>query len=78
MQIGLYFDLAVGSVGSGSDAWTHRDVMAHRAEAGAPPDDFSPDGQKWGFPPLIPEKLRETGYALFIRTIQKNMKCSAG
>ncbi len=74
MQIGLYFDLAVGSVGSGSDAWSHSEVMAQRAEVGAPPDDFSPDGQKWGFPPLIPEKLRETAYELFIRTIQKNMK----
>jgi 4-alpha-glucanotransferase len=74
MEIGLYFDLAVGSVGSGSDAWSNREVMAHRCEVGAPPDDFSPDGQKWGFPPLIPEKLRETGYELFIRTMRKNMK----
>jgi 4-alpha-glucanotransferase len=75
-QTGLYFDLAVGSAGAGSDAWTHKEVIAHGAEVGAPPDDFSPDGQKWGFPPLIPEKLRETGYELFIRTIQKNMKYS--
>jgi 4-alpha-glucanotransferase len=72
--IGLYFDLAVGAVGGGSDAWSNKEVMAHGAHVGAPPDDFSPDGQKWGFPPLIPEKLRETGYELFIRTIQKNMK----
>ncbi len=74
MKIGLYFDLAVGSVGGGSDAWSHSGVMARGADVGAPPDDFSPDGQKWGFPPLIPEKLRETGYELFIRTIRKNMK----
>lgn len=74
MRIGLYFDLAVGSVGGGSDAWSHQDIMAHTAQVGAPPDDFSLDGQKWGFPPLIPEKMRETGYELFIRTIQKNMK----
>ena len=74
MDIGLYFDLAVGSVGGGSDAWSYKQVMAHGANVGAPPDDFSPDGQKWGFPPLIPEKLRESGYELFIQTIQKNMK----
>lgn len=74
MKIGLFFDLAVGSVGGGSDAWSHREVMAHGANVGAPPDDFSPDGQKWGFPSLIPEKMKESGYELFIRTIQKNMK----
>ncbi len=74
LPIGLYFDLAVGSTGSGSDAWSHQDVMAEGAEVGAPPDDFSPSGQKWGFPPFIPERLRETGYELFIRIIRKNMK----
>ena len=74
LPVGLYFDLAVGSVDNGSDAWSYREVMAHGAQVGAPPDDFSPDGQKWGFPPLIPEKLRESGYEFFLRTIQKNMK----
>jgi 4-alpha-glucanotransferase len=74
MPVGLYFDLAVGSVGDGSDAWSYKEVMAHGAQVGAPPDDFSPDGQRWGFPPLIPEKLRESGYEFFRRTIQKNMK----
>jgi 4-alpha-glucanotransferase len=44
------------------------------ADVGAPPDDFSPNGQNWGFPPMIPERLRETGYELFIQTIRKNMK----
>lgn len=74
MPIGLYFDMAVGSARGGSDAWSRRDVIAEGAEVGAPPDDFSPDGQNWGFPPFIPERLRETGYEPFIRTIQKNMK----
>ena len=41
---------------------------------GAPPDDFNADGQDWGFPPMIPDKLRESGYDLFIRTIRKNMQ----
>ncbi len=74
MSIGLYHDLAVGSTGGGSDAWSFSDVIASGADAGAPPDDFSPDGQKWGFPPAIPERLKESGYELFIRTIRKNMK----
>jgi 4-alpha-glucanotransferase len=74
MRIGLYNDLAVGSVGGGSDAWNYQDVVAGGADLGAPPDDFNINGQKWGFPPFIPEKLKETGYELFIRTIRKNMK----
>jgi 4-alpha-glucanotransferase len=74
MRIGLYHDLAVGSVGGGSDAWNYQDVFADAADLGAPPDDFNISGQKWGFPPFIPEKLKETGYELFIQTIRKNMK----
>jgi len=74
MAVGLYNDLAIGSLGGGSDAWSYQDVVAREVDVGAPPDDFSPDGQNWGFPPLIPEKLKETGYELFIQTIRKNMK----
>jgi 4-alpha-glucanotransferase len=74
MIIGLYYDLAIGSVAGGSDAWNYQDVIASGVDVGAPPDDFSPDGQKWGFPPLIPAKLKETRYELFIQTMKKNMK----
>ncbi|MEW6068662.1 MAG: 4-alpha-glucanotransferase [Nitrospirota bacterium] len=74
MPLGLYFDLAIGSVGGGSDVWNYKDVIADDADVGAPPDDFSPNGQNWGFPPLIPEKLKDSGYEFFIQTIRKNMK----
>ncbi|HET6513699.1 MAG TPA: 4-alpha-glucanotransferase [Thermodesulfovibrionales bacterium] len=78
MAIGLYHDLAIGSVGGGSDAWNYQDVFAADIDLGAPPDDFNLNGQNWGFPPLIPERLREGGYELFIQTIRKNMKhCGA-
>jgi 4-alpha-glucanotransferase len=74
MPVGLYYDLAIGSIGGGSDAWSFHDVIAVDADAGAPPDDFSPNGQNWGFPPLNPEKLRESAYELFIQTMRNNMK----
>lgn len=74
MVVGLYHDLAVGSVGGGSDVWSYQYVIAGGADVGAPPDDFSPNGQNWGFPPLIPERLKDTGYELFIQTIRKNMR----
>ncbi len=74
MPVGVYGDLAVGAVENGSDGWTYQDVLAEQVTVGAPPDDFNHIGQDWGFPPMIPDKLRESGYELFIRTIRKNME----
>ena len=74
MPVGLYGDLAIGAVDSGSDVWMYQDVVAEQVTVGAPPDDFNANGQDWGFPPMIPDKLRESGYDLFIRTIRKNMQ----
>lgn len=74
LSVGLYNDLAVGSIGGGSDAWRYQYVVAGDVVLGAPPDDFNLNGQDWGFPPLISERLKETGYELFIQTIRKNMK----
>ncbi len=76
MPVGILSDLAVGSTARGSDAWSCPGVFAFGVSAGAPPDAFSLNGQNWGFPPLIPEKLRETGYELFIQTIRKNLRRS--
>ncbi len=73
MQIGLYNDLAIGATGGGSDVWANQDIYGI-ADVGAPPDDFSPFGQNWGFPPMIPEKLKEKGYTPFIETIRRNMR----
>jgi 4-alpha-glucanotransferase len=74
MPIGLYHDLAIGSIGNGSDVWMAQDLFASGIDVGAPLDDFNPTGQNWGFPPLLPERLRETGYAYFIETIRRNMR----
>jgi 4-alpha-glucanotransferase len=74
MPIGLYYDLAIGSIAGGNDNWCYQDVFSFDVDVGSPPDDFSPKGQNWGFPPIIPEKLRESGYELFIQTIRNNMK----
>ncbi len=76
MSVGLYQDLAVGSIGGGSDAWTFQTCIARGIEIGAPPDEFNPTGQCWGFPPSVPDKLKETGYRLFIDTIGKSMQHS--
>ncbi len=74
MGVGLYQDLAVGSSGGGSDAWSSQGVFAFGTHVGAPPDAFNLSGQNWGFPPLIPEKLKESGYEIFIQTIRSNLR----
>lgn len=78
MTLGLYFDLAVGSSGEGSDAWAHGEAFARGARSGAPPDALGPQGQKWPFPPFSPHALKDTGYGAFIKTLRKNLSgCGA-
>ena len=74
MNIGLYCDLAVGVNSDGAETWANPSLFALNARVGAPPDDFSPKGQDWGLPPLIPEQLQETAYELFINTLRSNMR----
>ena len=74
LTVGLYNDLAVGSVAGGSDTWSFSGAIAANVDVGAPPDDFSINGQNWGFPPMSPENIKESGYELFVRTIRQNMK----
>ncbi|NOZ24663.1 MAG: 4-alpha-glucanotransferase [Nitrospirae bacterium] len=73
MCIGLYRDLAVGSLAEGSDVWANQGIFAMDVDVGAPPDNFSLRGQNWGFPPLIPARLRAQGYEFFIQIIRKNL-----
>ncbi len=77
MEIGLYHDLAVATDSCGSDLWAYRDFYVNGCRVGAPPDDFSPNGQDWAFPP--PNKLahRENGYRLYRESIRKIM-CHGG
>ena len=77
MAVGLYFDLAVSVDRAGSDAWTEQTVFVHGASVGAPPDEFNPNGQGWGLPPLRPDRLRASGYRFFIDTLRTNMRGGA-
>ncbi|MEJ8821118.1 malto-oligosyltrehalose synthase [Variovorax humicola] len=74
MAIGLYLDLAVSVDRAGSDAWCERDIFALGASVGAPPDEFNPNGQGWGLPPLRPDKLRTSGYRFYIETLRGSMR----
>lgn len=74
MGLGLYFDLPVGSDGAGFDVWYEPKLYACDISIGAPLDEFNPNGQNWGLPPMIPQRLREMKYEPFIEVLRANMR----
>jgi 4-alpha-glucanotransferase len=73
LPFSLYEDLALGASPGGFDTWAHQALFARGPAMGAPADAFNPLGQNWGLPPLIPERLRNSGYQLFIDTLRANI-----
>jgi 4-alpha-glucanotransferase len=63
-------DLAIGADPAGADAWQWQDVLAPGVAVGAPPDEFSPQGQDWGLPPFDPWRLRAAGYEPFAQIVR--------
>ena len=43
-------DIPIGVNRNGCDVWTEPKYFNLNGQAGAPPDDFSANGQNWGFP----------------------------
>lgn len=74
MSIGLYHDLAVATDRCGSDLWANCNFYVNGCRVGAPPDDFSPNGQDWAFPPPNPLAHKEDGYRLYRESIRKIMR----
>ncbi len=74
LSIGLYHDLALATDRFGSDLWAHRPFYVAGCRVGSPPDDFSPKGQDWAFPPPNSVRHREDGYRLFVESIRKNCR----
>jgi 4-alpha-glucanotransferase len=74
LAIGLYHDLALATDRFGSDLWAHREFYADGCRVGSPPDDFSPKGQDWAFPPPNSARHFEDGYRLFVQSIRKTSR----
>jgi len=74
LPIGLYHDLALATDRFGADLWAQRPFFVSGCHVGAPPDDFSPKGQDWGFPPPNARWHRADGYRLFAESIRKNCR----
>jgi 4-alpha-glucanotransferase len=71
LSTGLYHDLALATDSRGSDLWAHRDFFVNGCRVGSPPDDFSPNGQDWAFPPPNSTAHWLDGYRLFRESIRK-------
>jgi len=74
MRIGLYHDLALATDRFGSDLWAQRSFYVAGCRVGSPPDDFSPTGQDWSFPPPNSRQHREDGYRLYSESIRRSMR----
>jgi 4-alpha-glucanotransferase len=74
MAIGLYHDLALATDRFGADLWAHRRFYVEGCRVGAPPDDFSPNGQDWSFPPPNSFEHYKDGYRVFSESIRQNAR----
>ena len=74
MNLRLYGDLAVGVSRGGADTWMHREMYCLQVSIGAPPDELGPAGQNWNLPPLHPQRLKRSGYRVFIEMLRANMR----
>jgi 4-alpha-glucanotransferase len=77
-EIGLVTDVPVGFASDSFDAWRWQDLLAPNMRVGAPPDEFFPDGQDWGFPPFDPWKLRRAHYEPFVEAVRSAAAHAAG
>ncbi len=73
LKLGLYQDLAIGSMPGGFDSWAFSGLFVADATVGAPPDSFSSNGQDWGLPPLSPHHLQRDRYNYWISLLRSNL-----
>ena len=78
MPIGLIADLAVGTDGGGSHAWSHQRAILPDVTVGAPPDIFSPLGQDWGLTAFSPLEMRAGGFGAFLELARAAFRHSGG
>ncbi|MDP9244962.1 MAG: 4-alpha-glucanotransferase, partial [Chloroflexota bacterium] len=74
----LVHDVPIGFDPIGADAWAWQELLADGASMGVPPDRFNGEGQDWGLPPFIPDRLRRAGYRPFIETLRASLRHAGG
>lgn len=63
-------DIPIGVNRNGCDVWTEPRYFNLNGQAGAPPDDFSVNGQNWGFPTYNWEEMIKDGCQWWVRRFQ--------
>ena len=63
-------DIPIGISRTSVEAWSEPHLFNLDGQAGAPPDDFSKNGQNWGFPTYNWEAMAKEGYRWWMRRFQ--------
>ena len=64
-------DIPIGICRTSVETWTDPELFNIDCQAGAPPDNFSANGQNWGFPTYNWELMRKDGYAWWRNRLRK-------
>ena len=64
-------DIPIGISRNSVEAWTEPHYFNLNGQAGAPPDDFSVNGQNWGFPTYNWDIMEKDGYAWWMKRFRK-------
>ncbi|MCR5312797.1 MAG: 4-alpha-glucanotransferase [Bacteroidaceae bacterium] len=64
-------DIPIGISRNSVEAWTNPRLFNLNSQAGAPPDDFSVNGQNWGFPTYNWDEMKKDGYSWWLRRFKK-------
>ena len=67
-------DIPIGVNRNGCDVWTEPKYFNLNGQAGAPPDDFSVNGQNWGFPTYNWDEMLKDDCAWWVRRFQNMSK----
>ena len=69
--VALKGDIPIGISRTSVDAWTNPELFNMDFQAGAPPDDFSKEGQNWGFPTYNWERMASDGFLWWKNRMRK-------
>ncbi|MBQ8674363.1 MAG: 4-alpha-glucanotransferase [Bacteroides sp.] len=64
-------DIPIGISRNSVEAWKEPHYFNLNGQAGAPPDDFSANGQNWGFPTYNWDVMEKDGYAWWMKRFRK-------
>lgn len=74
LEIGLFHDLPLANDRCGADLWSSREFFMEGCRVGSPPDDFSPNGQDWSFPPPNKDRHLADGYRHYADSIRRSAR----